>query len=98
VTRAQEKLGRRLARAIRGLEFAAQLTDKKPLEVDLVESGLGRTPRVEVRHPDVERGGFLWLVALVVLEPEPEVTYAVSVYRDAIERAVRRVLAVRSVA
>lgn len=98
MTRAQEKLGRRLARAIRGLEFAAALTDKKPLEVDLVESGLGRTPRVEVRHPDVERNGFLWLVALVVLEPEPKITYAVPVYRDAIERAVRRVLAVRRAA
>ena len=87
-----------MARAIRGLEFAASLTDKKPLEVDLVQSGLGQTPRIEVRHPDVERSGFLWLVALVVLEPRPQVTYAEPVYRVAIERAVRRVLAERRVA
>lgn len=93
MTRAQEKLGRRLARAIRAIEFAASLTEEKPLEADLVEEGIGRVPRVEVRHPDVERAGFLWLVALVVLEPEPVVTYAVPVYRAAIEGAVSRVLA-----
>jgi len=99
VTRGQERLGRRLARAIRAIEFDAKLAEGRPIEADLVESGLGGTPRVEVRHPLVERDGFLWLVAIVALEPEPAVTYAVPAYRGAIERAVRRVvLSVRRVA
>lgn len=96
MTRGQEKLGRSLALAIQAIEFDARLTEGQPLEAHLVEDGLGATPRVEVRHPTVERGGFLWLVALVALEPEPAVTYAVPVYRDAIERAVGRVLSMRS--
>lgn len=95
MTRGQERLGRRLARAIRGIEFHAALTEGKPVEADVVDGGLAGTPRVEVRHPDVERGGFLWLVAIVVLEPEPAVTYAVPAYRGAIELATRRVLSVR---
>ena len=84
-----------MARAIRSIEFAASLTEDEPLEADLVEEGFGYIPRVEVRHPGVERAGFLWLIALVVLEPEPSVAYAVPVYRGAIERALRRVLARR---
>ncbi len=97
MTRAQEKLGRRLARALRGLEFAAKLTNGAPFEVDLVQSGLGRTPRVEVRHPDFERDGTLWLLAIITLEPEVELTFAQPLYRETIARVVRRALAVRRV-
>lgn len=98
MSRAQERLGRRIARAIRGIEYSTRLVDGRRVDADLTEDGLGAVPRVEVRHPDVERNGYLWLVAIVALEPTPKVTYAVPVYREAIERAVQRVLALRRVA
>lgn len=98
MTRAQERLGRRIARAIRGIEFSTRLVDSRRCDAHLTDGGLGGVPRVEVRHPDVDRGGTLWLVAIVALEPEVEVTYAVPVYRDAIEQTLRRVLAVRRAA
>lgn len=98
MTRAQERLGRRIARAIRGIEYSTRLVDGRRVDADLTDGGLGVVPRVEVRHPDVERNGYLWLVAIVALEPKPRVTYAVPVYREAIERAVQRVLAIRRVA
>lgn len=96
MTRAQEKLGRALARAIRALEFDARLTDGEPLEADLVEGGVGG-PRVEVRHPRLEhRGGVLWLVAIIVLDPGPAITYAVPAYRQTIELVLGRVLPARA--
>ena len=59
MTRAQERLGRRIARAIRGIEFAPRLVEGKRCEADLTDNGYDGVPRVEVRHPDVERDGYL---------------------------------------
>lgn len=73
---AHEAMARRLAAAIRSIKFEAEIVDDA---------------RIEVRHPDVERGGHLWLVAVVAVESVvPEVTYAESFYRPAIERLVKR--------
>ena len=93
MSRAQERLGRRLARALSSIEFSAHLVDGRRCVAMATSEGLGAVPRVEVRHPGVERKGHLWLVAIVALEPEPRVSYAVSIYREPIERAVCRILA-----
>ena len=98
MSRAQERIGRSIARAIRGIEYSTRLIDGRRVDADLTDDRLGAVPRVEVRHPNVERNGFLWLVAIVVLDPAPRVTYAVPVYRAAIKRAVARVLAVQRAA
>src|SRR5690606_20718438 len=75
---AQEKLGRRIASAFRALEWNASL----------VSVGIGGA-RVEVRHPTAERDGAKWLVALVTLkEHVPRVTYAVPMYRVAVEKVM----------
>lgn len=95
MTRGQEKLGRALARAIRSLEFDATLTEREPLEADVVEDGVGG-PCVEVRHPRLESRGVLWLVAIVGFEPAPAITYAVPAYRQTIELVLRRALPARA--
>lgn len=96
MTRGQEKLGRALARAIRALEFDAQLAEGQPVEPDVIETGLGCVPRVEVRHPLGEGRGALWLVAVIALEPAPSIAYAVPSYRKTIELALARVMEARA--
>lgn len=92
MTRAQERLARRIARALRGIEFDVALVSGRRCCALIEANGeVGGGPRVEVRHPDVERRGHQWLVAIVALDPVC-VTYAVPIYRDPIERSVRRVV------
>lgn len=95
MTRDQEKIGRSIARAIRAIEFDATLIEER-LEADVVETGRGHVPRIEVRHPVAEHHGVLWLVAIIAIEPEPAITYAVRAYRRTIELALRSVLSARA--
>lgn len=92
MTRAQERLARRLARALSGFEFDVTLVSGRRCRA-LIEAdgGVGTGPRVEVRHPEVQRQGHHWLVAIIALDPM-RVAYAVPMYRDSIERVLRRVV------
>ena len=81
-----------------GIEFSTRLVAGRRVLADFTNDGVRAVDRVEVRHPDLKRDGTHWLVAVVALEPRPKVTYAVPLYREAIERAVQRALAIRSVA
>lgn len=99
MTSAQEKLGRRIAKAMLYIEFSARLMDGRRVQIEGREV-LRRAPyvestvaHVEVRHPQVKRDGVQWLVGLIDLEVSPpRLTYGVPVYRDAIERALARVV------
>lgn len=88
MTREQAELGRALVRAIRSMEFHGRLTEREPTEPH-VERG----PRVEVRHPHVEHGGALWLLASIALAPPPAITYAVPGYRQTFELVLRALAA-----
>lgn len=79
-------MGRAIANAMRALEYEAELLDDGP----------GEVARVEVRHPHQLRGGQRLLVGIVELDDDgrrrgARVSYAVPVYRAAIERAAGRV-------
>lgn len=86
----QEKLGRRLLRALSSIEFDARIVERRFLEASIEEHEIGGAC-VRVLHPHVRtpQGG-QWLVGLVSLEADPpRLTYAVPLYRDGLERAVR---------
>lgn len=91
MTSAQEKLGRALAAAMRALTFNARVTGAAQLDADVASTGVGGA-RVEVRHPFAQAHGMPMLVAIVSLETRPpRVTYALEMYRDAVERTVAKV-------
>lgn len=93
MTRAQEKLGRRIVAALTGIEFTARLVERRHLEACVEESAIGGA-YVRVLHPHATtpQGG-PWLVGLVTLEEEPpRLTYAVPVYREGLEAALRSVV------
>jgi len=91
MTRAQQRVGLTLVRALSAIEFAAELASEVPFAAAEVHEGLGG-PRVEVRHPHLEVRGVRLLVAVVALDPEPHVAYAAPTYRKSIERTVRRAM------
>lgn len=93
---AKEAAAWKLAASIRAIEFDVKIADTKSMFADVAATGVGGQARIEVRHPQVQRNGKRWLVAVIALESDvPEVVYAEPFYRPAIERAVARAGGVR---